>query len=175
MNVQGVTFANADCGLVAGSGVTLTLGVVAHYCIDGKAYTQAATAGIAPSTTDLVTGVTLAGVPAGYGTVVVVGTTSGQSSTLRMVQGEITQLDTNASAYHPGVFLTPPEFPDLPNDFCPLGYVIVKVATDYTAGAKYIFGSSNTTATGAQSTAATAHANTFVSLMGGIPTRPQIS
>ncbi|MFA6204380.1 MAG: hypothetical protein WC710_14475, partial [Gallionella sp.] len=77
-------------------------------------------------------------------------------------------------AYTPGAFQINPQFPALPNDFVAFGYVIVKVATDYTAGATYVFGSSNTTATGAQNSAATAHANTFTSVMA-LPPRPVAS
>lgn len=172
--LAGLTFCHADAGLVAGTTTTLTLGVAPYYAINGKAYTQATTTSVQPSTTDLVTGVTMAGIAPGYGAVIVVGATSSESTTLRMVQGPVQALAANTSAYHPGDFVTAPQFPPLPDNFCPFGYVIVKVATDYTAGSSYVFGSSNTTATGAQNSAATAHANTFVSVMA-LPDRPQTS
>lgn len=177
MNVtqfSGATFCHADSALAAGSTTTLTLGVAPYYCINGKAYTQAAVSAVQPSTTDITTGVTLEGIPAGYGAVIVVGATSTESTTLRMAQGPLAELDVNASAYHPGSFKDRPQFPSLPDDFCPFGYVVVKVATDYTSGASYIFGSSNTTATGAQNSASTAHANTFTSVMA-MPDRPVAS
>ena len=174
IDFAGATFVNLDCALAAGTTTTLTLGVAPYYCILGKAYTQAAVSNVQPSTTDLVTGSTIAGIPAGYGAIVVVGATSSESTTLRMIQGPTQALDANTSAHHPGSFRTPPQFPALPEDFCPFGYVVVKVATDYTSGASYVFGSSNTTATGAQNSASTAHANTFVSVMA-MPDRPQVS
>jgi len=172
MNTSALTFASLDCALAAGSTTTLTLGAAPYYSIDGKAYTQGSTSAVQPSLIDLNTSVNMAGIPPGYGTVIVVGATATESTTLRMVQGELNQLGPNASAFHPGDFMTAPEFPILPDNFCPFGYVIVKVATDYTVGAKYVFGSNNTTATGAQGAAATAHANTFTSVMA-LPSRPQ--
>lgn len=172
--MSGQTLCSLDAALAAGTTTTLTLGVAPYYCINGKAYTQATTTNVQPSTTDITTGATLAGIPAGYGAVIVVGATSSESTTLRMAQGPVQALGANTSAYHPGSFAVNPQFPPLPDDFCPFGYVVVKVATDYTSGASYVFGSSNTTATGAQNSAATAHANTFVSVMS-LPERPQAS
>lgn len=172
--LAGATFCHADSALAAGSTTTLTLGVNPYYCINGKAYTQAAVSAVQPSLIDLNTGVTIAGIEPGYGAVIVVGATSSESTTLRMAQGPVQALSANTAAYTPGSFVTAPQFPPLPDDFCPFGYVVVKVATDYTAGAKYVFGSSNTTATGAQGAASTAHANTFVSVMA-MPDRPQVS
>lgn len=172
--IAGLTMCNLDCALAAGTTTTLSLGVAPYYCIQGKAKTQAAVSNVQPSTTDLLTGATIEGIAPGYGAVIVVGATSTESTTLRMVQGQPTALNANSAAYTPGTFINPPQFPPLPVDFCPFGYVLVQVATDYTAGATYVFGSSNTTATGAQNSAATAHANTFVSVMT-LPDRPQTS
>lgn len=172
--IAGLTMCNLDCALAGGSTTTLTLGVVPYYCIRGKAYTQAAVSNVQPSIIDLVTGVTLEGIEPGYGAVIVVGATSSESTTLRMVQGEQVALNADTAAYTPGSFINPPQFPALPVDFCPFGYVIVQVATDYTSGSSYIFGSSNTTVTGANDAAATAHTNTFVSVMT-LPDRPQTS
>ncbi len=170
----GVTFCGTNTVLAAGTFTTLTLTNAPTYCINGKAYTLGAVTNVQPSIVDYNTAVTIAGIPAGYGSVIVVGSTSANSTTLRMCQGEIVALAANTSANHPGDFLVAPEFPALPENFCPFGYVIIKVATDYTAGAGYIFGSSNTTATGAQNSAATSHANTFVSVLA-LPSRPQTS
>lgn len=167
----GMTLCNLDAALAAGTTTTLTLGVAPYYCINGKAYTQATTTNVQPSTTDLITGATLAGIPAGYGAVIVIGATSSESTTLRMAQGPLVPLGANTTTYTPGSFAANPQFPNMPDDFCPFGYVVVKVATDYTAGASYVFGSSNTTATGAKNSAATAHSNTFTSVMA-LPDRP---
>jgi len=170
----GLTMIPLDTALASGATTTLTLGAVGPYCIRGKAYTQAAVSAVQPSITDLVTDETLAGIAAGYGAVILVGATSSESTTLRMCQGPASALDANTAAYTPGSFINPPQFPAMPEDFCPFGYVVVKVATDYTSGASYVFGSSNTTATGAQNSASTAHDNTFVSIMA-LPDRPQTS
>lgn len=170
------TSVNLDCALAAGSTTTLTLGVTpTGYSIGGKAYTQSATSAVQPSQTDLSTGATIAGIPAGYGAVIVIGATSSESTTLRMIKGGDQPLEANSAAYTPGAFKVNPQWPYMPDNFCPFGYVVVKVATDYTSGASYTFGSSNVTATGAQNSAATAHANTFTSVMNGLPDRPVAS
>ena len=166
----GLTLSMGDQACIAGSTTTITLSTPKDYYINGAAYTQAATSAVQPSIVDLNTGVTLAGIPAGYGAALIIGTTSSASTTLRIVQGPLQELDANTAAYTPGAFLINPQFPSMPDDFCPFGWVTVKVATDYTTGASYIFGSSNVTATGAQNSAATAHANIFTS--GNIPHRP---
>lgn len=173
-DLGGLTMCPSDVALAAGSTTTLTLGVAPYYCIRGKAYTQAAVSNVQPSLTDLNTGATIVGIPAGYGAVILIGATSSESTTLRMAQGPLAPLGPNASAYHPGDFLTPPAFPAMPVDFCPFGYAIAKIATDYTSGASFTFGSSGTTATGAQAAAATAFAITYTSIMA-LPDRPQIS
>lgn len=168
--LAGLTLSMGDQALIAGSTTTLTLSTAKDYYIAGKAYTQATTTNVQGSLVDLNTGATLAGIPAGYGAVLVIGTTSSASTTLRAVQGALYPLEANTAAYTPGAFAVNPQFPVLPDDFCPFGWVTVRVATDYTSGAEYIFGSSNTTATGAQNSAATAHANIFTS--GNLPDRP---
>jgi len=172
LNYRGGNFCAGDMALAGGTTTTLTLGTAKDYCIDGKAYTQATTTNVQPATTDYVTGVAPAGIPAGYGAVIVVGSNETASTTLKMIQGPLAALGANTAAFTPGSFVVAPQFPDLPNDFVPFGYVVVKVATDYTAGASYVFGTSNTTVTGAQAAAATAHANTFTSVMV-LPARPQ--
>lgn len=172
LNFRGGNFCAGDMALAAGATTTLTLGTPKDYCIDGKAFTQAATSAVQPAATDYVTGAALAGITAGYGAVIVVGSNATASTTLKMVQGPLSALGPNSAAFTPGSFAIAPQFPALPDDFVPFGYVVVKVATDYTAGAGYVFGTSNTTATGAQGAAATAHANTFTSVMV-LPARPQ--
>lgn len=177
MNVQdlaGLTLAFGDAGIVAGTTTTMTASAAINYCIDGKAYIQPTTTNVQPATTDANTGVALEGVPAGYGTVIVFGYGSNQSTTIKMAQGEIVKIAPNTASYTPGAFIELPEFPKIPDNFCPVGYVTVRVATDYTSGGKYIFGTSNTTATGAQNSAATAHANLFCSI-SAMPSRPQAS
>lgn len=173
-DLTGLSICAGKQALVGGTTTTLTLSTAKDYCINGIAYTQATTTNVQPSLVDLNTGVNVAGVAPGYGVAIVVGSTSSASTTLRMVQGAPQPLLANTAAYTPGSFAVNPQFPSLPNDFVAFGYVIVKVATDYTAGTTYVFGSSNTTVTGAQNSAATAHANTFTSVMA-MPSRPVAS
>lgn len=170
----GVTLTFFDSGLVAGSTTTLTLGAVGPYSILGKAYTQSAVSNVQPSIVDLTTGANLAGIAPGYGALILIGATSSESTTLRMIQGAAIPLNANSAAYTAGDFIEVPQFPPMPNDFTIYGYVVVKVATDYTDGSTYAFGTSNTTATGAANSAATAHTNTFVAATS-LPPRPQTS
>ena len=173
-DLAGLTMALGDAAIVAGSTTTMTAGAVIDYCINGKAHTAPAISAVQPATTDANTGVAIKGISPGYGAVIVFGYNAAESTAMQMVESEHCKLAANASAYHPGAFLDVPELPKIPDDFCPVGYVVIKVATDYTAGSTYVFGTSNTTATGAQNSAATAHANTFVSI-AALPNRPQAS
>ena len=171
ISYRGMNFCAKDMALAAGSTTTLTLGAAGDWCNDGKAHTQGTTTAVQPASTDYVTGAALVGITAGMGAVIVIGSSQTESTTLKMVQGPLQALGANSAAYTPGSFLVAPQFPGLPEDFTAFGYVVVKVATDYTAGAGYVFGTSNVTATGAQNSAATAHANTFTSVMV-LPSRP---
>lgn len=170
-DINGLTMCAGKMALIAGTTTTLTLSTAKDYCINGIAHTQATTTAVQPSLVDVNTGLNVAGVAPGYGVAIVVGSTSSESTTLRMVQGAPQPLLANSAAYTAGAFSVYPQFPSLPADFVAFGYVIVKVATDYTAGATYVFGSSDTTATGSMNSAATAHANTFTSVMS-LPSRP---
>lgn len=173
INYRGGTFCAGDMALAAGTTTTLTLGAAKDYCIRGLAHTQATTTNVQQATTDYVTGLAPDFILPGYGAVFVIGSNDTESTTLKIIQGPVAALGPNSAAYTPGSFLLAPQFPSIPDDFCPFGYVVVKVATDFTA-AGYKFGTSNVTATGAQSGATTAHANTFTSVMV-LPARPVVA
>lgn len=168
---------------VAGA-ATLTTGAAANYCINGKAYTkQAATGGAAP-TTDAATGLAFKPILPGYGSVFVICLGAGTDQAFAACQGEITQLGANAATYIAGDFITAPEFPLIPDAYCPIGYMVIRVATDFTPAATgYIFGTSNTYETTSDSTAKafrSAVGNAGAVSLSGIacftlPNRPQIS
>lgn len=170
LNLRGGTYCAGDMALIAGATTKLTLSTAKDYCVRGLAHTQATTTDVQQATTDYGTGAAPDFILPGYGAVFVIGANDTESTTLKIIQGPVSALGANSAAYTPGDFAIAPQFPAIPEDFCPFGYVVVKVATDFTA-AGYKFGTSNTTATGAQNSASTAHANTFTSVMV-LPSRP---
>ena len=172
----GLTACFGLSNLTMGTTTTVTIGASpAPICIDGKAYALTAASNTAvTSVLDIGTGVVPKGIAAGYGAVVLVlATSAGTVATLRYMQSEIVPLTANASQYHPGSFLDNPEFPVPPAGYCCIGYFVVKVATDFTAGAVYTFGTTSV-ATGSMNSAATAYSVT-VTNVATLPSRPQAS
>lgn len=175
-----VTMCLSKVTLAAGTTTTLSNTGTTTYAIKGKAYTKAAMSNAATPITDWATGnafipipiplssPNLPGVPngaAGYASVYTVGFDSGGS--LRVIQGSIVPLDAS------GGYLTAPQFGGLgpagsgstDNDFCPIGYILVKLGS--TAVATWTFGTNNLSSV-------TGVTYTFVDLIG-MPDRPQTS
>ena len=126
--------------LAAGTTSTLSQSHAATYAIRGKMYVQsAAWSNQATPTTDL-NGNAFTAVQPGYGSVFTIGVD--HSGNMKVSQGGIQALDSN------GNFITAPQFGSLgpdgsgsnDGDFCPLGYVVVKVGS---SGAAWTFGTSN--------------------------------
>lgn len=151
-----VTMCLGKVTLAAGTTSTLSNTGTTTYAVKGKAYTKAAMANAATPTVDWCTGnafisipiplssPNLPGVPngaAGYASIYTVGFDS--TGALRVVQGTIVGLDSA------GAFLQAPQFGGLgpagsgstDNDFCPIGYIIVKLGS--TAVATWTFGTNN--------------------------------
>jgi hypothetical protein len=179
MNVQdlaGSTFCTGNAGVTMGTAVSVTMANAVGFCINGKAYTTTGSATNAAVTSflDPNTGVAPVGVGAGYGCIFVCcAVSTGTVATFRFVQSEIVPLQPNTAQYTPGAFLNPPEFPAIPDTLCPVAYFVVKVATDYTAGGKHIFGTTSV-ATGAMGAASTAYSVTAQNILT-LPNRPQMS
>ena len=166
-------------GLAAGTTTTLTTANTALYGIRGKGYTKAGTSNQATPTTDANTGVAFLPVPVGvasaangggsyaegygYGCVFVVGYNA--AGTLKVAQGSIELTDAAAVASSKFKIVVP-KFPALPDDFCPVGYIITR--TDSTATA-WTFGSSNLAGP------PTGVVHTYVDIIGYLPDRPQVS
>ena len=115
-----------------------------NYAIKGKAYTKAAMTTVATPTTDAATGAAFLPVKGGgsvagaygNGSVFVIGLDA--SANVKVTQGSIVPLGSDGN-FAPGVL---PQFPELPDTVCPIGYVICKAGnTASTAG--WIFGTSN--------------------------------
>ena len=114
------------------------------WTLKGKSYTLAAVTTEATPTTDGATGAAFVPVKGGgsvagaygYGSVFVLCRDSAKAS--KVVQGSIVPLGSDG-AFLPGVL---PQFPELPDTLCPVGYVVCK-AGNTAATAGWIFGTSN--------------------------------
>lgn len=132
LSIRGITMATVNASLAAGTGTTVSTTGVMRYCINGKAYSVNAITNGAVPTVDVNTGTAFKGVEAGKGSVFVFGfNAAGQ---MRVAQGSIEDLDGD------GNLTVAPSFPDIPDDFCPIAYQMVKAGD---AASTWTFGQSN--------------------------------
>lgn len=161
--------------LAAGTTTTLNTTGTNTYCIKGKAYTFTAWSGKATPTADFATGAAFLPIPipatapnlaAGYGCIYAVGVDTA-GTTARVIQGTIVPLDAS------GNFINAPQFGGLgpqgsgstDNDFCAIGYIVVKLGA--TAVATWTFGTNNLSSV-------TGVTYTFVDVIT-LPDRPQVA
>lgn len=153
--------------LAAGSTTTLSTTGTTTFCIRGKAYTKAALSSQATPTTDWSTGAAFAPVLANYGSVFAIG--FDRSGNLKAIQGTVVPLDNT------GAFINAPQFGGLgpsgsgstDNDFCAIGYIVIKAGSTADATTGWIFGTSNMSSV-------TGITYTFVDVIT-LPDRPQIA
>lgn len=154
-----LTLALQKAGLAAGTTSTLSTTATVPFAIGGKAYSKTAITNGATPIVDYATGLAFVPIPiplsspnlpsvpnnaAGYGGIFTVG--FDHSGNVKVIQGQITALDAS------GNFITAPQFGGLgpdgsgstDNDFCPIGYIIVKLGS--TAVATWTFGTNNLSA-----------------------------
>lgn len=136
----------ANSGLVAGTTTTLTMPVASSCVIDGKfAVARAiiaantAFATVVPSALDANTGlafVPLTSTPTtGSAATVVFGINA--AGAVKVVQGPATPTDLGVTTV-PGAFRLAPQFPAIPDDFCPIAYTVVRTSPSvptFTVGA----------------------------------------
>lgn len=162
LNYRGMTMGTINTGLTKGTTSTYTTTVTSAGMINGKYVTGlTAQTNTATPTTDATTGLAFPALTDNQCTVLVIGQKA--DSTIQMCQGSIepTQVGVTTTA---GAFLNAPQFPNLPDDFMPFGYLLVRTApsaSDFTAG------TSSWTATGITASA--------VVPCGVLPSRPQTS
>lgn len=154
-----ITMCVSKATLAAGTTTTLSNTGTILFCIRGKAYSKAAMTNAATPTTDWATGVAFLPVPANKGSVFTIGLDS--SGNLKVVQGTIENLDAN------GAFINAPQFGPPPDNFCPIGYEVIKAGATASSAPGWTFGGSN-------QAAVTGITYTLVDLMG-MPDRPQIA
>lgn len=162
-----VTMCLSKVTLAAGTTTTLSTTGTTTFAIRGKAYSKAAITNGATPTTDWATGNAFLPVPANFGSIFMVGLDSGGN--LRCIQGTVVPLDAT------GAFILAPQFGPLGpsgsgttnNDFCPIGYLVIKAGSTASSAPGWLFGTNNMSGV-------TGITYTFVDVIGE-PDRPQIS
>lgn len=143
---RGLTLNQASAVVtLPGGGALHSTGATTNCVIDGRfatGVTAITTAGL--PATDAVTGVAFVAMAANRATILVFGQPLAGGSPLLVAQGsvEVTAPGVGAVA---GAFITHPQLPSLPDNFCPLAYVVVRTAPD---AAAWTAGTSNWNATG---------------------------
>jgi hypothetical protein len=157
----GLTISHANA--VVGAGTTSTYSTTASSaCTIGGKWATVLTAqtNAATPTTDVVTAAAFNAVAINKASVFVFGINAAGS--IKVAQGSVEDTEVGITTTA-GAFKNAPQFPMLPDDFCPLAYVLVRAAP---SASSWTFGTSSWTATGI--TTAFVNINT-------LPDRPQIS
>jgi len=161
LDFRGATINLSNAGLIAGTTSTYTTGATTAHVINGLfGTTLAAQTNTATPTTDVNTGAAFIGQTDDTACCYVFGVNA--AGAIKVAQGEIvaTQIGVTTTA---GDFIVAPPFADLPDDFCPIGYCIIRTAP---SAATWTFGSSNWDASGIT--------DTFKNVCT-LPRRPQIA
>lgn len=127
---NGGTMCVAKVGLIAGTNFSYTTTVATDFIIDGKFGVKFATkTNQALPSTDATTGNTFVTLADDEGAVLVFGVNV--AGAIQAAQGDSKSLDPTGSE-----FVIAPPFPGLPDDFCPIGYAILKneSGSAFTAG-----------------------------------------
>lgn len=157
-----VTLNLTNCAMVAGTTSTYTTTVTTAGLIAGKFVTTlAAQTNTASPTTDANTGSAFNALQPNQCCALVYGQTA--AGAIQLVQGPIIACATGVTTTV-GAFINAPQFPDLPNNFLPLAYTVVRTAP---SAAAWTPGTGSWTASGVSAT-------TFQNV-GQLPPRPQIA
>lgn len=162
LNFRGLTLNHVNAGFVAGTTSTYTTTATTVCSIRGKFATGlSAQTNTASPTTDATTGSAFVALTDNQATVLVWGVNA--AGEIQLSQGSIVPTETG-SGTTAGAFRDIPQFPRLPDDFCPCAYCLVRTAPD---ASDWTPGTSNWTATGIT-------ASTFQNI-ATLPDRPQTS
>jgi len=160
--IYGLTMNLVKSGLTKGTTSTYTTTATTVGCINGKFVTGLMVqTNTATPTTDAVTGAAFLPLSTNKATVLVIGQKA--DSTIQMAQGSIEDTQTGVTTTA-GAFIRAPQFPTLPDDFMPLGYLLVRTAPSASA---WTPGTGSWTATGVTASA--------VAEVAVLPDRPQTS
>jgi len=131
IDYRGITAAFSKCGLAVGTTSTITAATATTYAIQGVTYTKTLGSNQTHPTTDANTGAAFVAVQPGYGCALVYGFDT--SGNLVCVQGNPQALVGSTDGSNAACkFITAPNFGPIPDDFCPVGYVILKVGSAVT-------------------------------------------
>ncbi len=162
LNFRGMTFNHVSAGFVLGTTSTYTTTATTVCSIGGKFATGlSAQTNTASPTTDAATGAAFVPLGDNQATVLVWGINA--AGAIQLAQGSIEDTATGVTTVA-GAFLKAPQFPNLPDDFCPIAYGLVRTAPSASA---WTAGTSSWTATGIT-------CSTFVNV-SVLPARPQTS
>lgn len=167
LNYRGMNI--CSYGGITSAGTTSTYSCTTTTCISirGKRTLVAAASNTVTPTTDAVTAAAFVPVTASKGCIFVLcydGTSATAATAIKVVQGSLYDLD-GATDGATALFLTPPNFPYVPDTLCPFAYLVTKVGA---SGSTWTFGTSNLT--GPPSNVL----HTFVDVTV-LPDRPQVS
>ena len=129
-----LTMCTMKATLAAGTTSTLSSTGTVYFSIKGKAYSHAALSNTATPTTDATTAAAFVPITTNNGAVIVIGFNA--AGTLIASQGPLQALDTS------GLFMIAPQFPSLPDTFCPIGYEVIKAGSTASASG-WVFGTNN--------------------------------
>lgn len=142
-NPRGLTMNLVSAAMVKGTNKSYTTTVGTRCVINGKFATSlSAQTNAAVPTEDALTGKAFVKQTDNTACVYVMGINAAGS--IKAAQGSIVDTE-KGSGTTAGAFRDPPQFPALPDDFCPLAYMVVRTAPD--AG-DWTFGTDNWAATG---------------------------
>ena len=162
LNFRGMTFNHVNAGLVAGTTSTYTTTASTAVSINGKFATAlTAQTNTASPTLDAFTGVAFLPLTPNKATVLVWGVNA--AGAIKVAQGSIEDTAPGVTTTV-GAFINAPDFPDLPDDFAPIGYQLVRTAP---SAATFTPGSSSWTASGVTCS--------VIQNVATLPARPQIA
>lgn len=127
---NGGTMCFAKVGLIAGTTTTYTTTVATDFIIGGKFGVQFATkTNQATPTTDARTGLAFPTLSDDQACALVFGVNA--AGAIQLLQGDLKTIEPGTTD-----FLITPPFPSVPEDFCPIGYALVKndSGSDFIAG-----------------------------------------
>lgn len=155
------TVSYVKTGITKGTTSTYTTTVTSETAINGKTSTGlTAQTNTATPTTDARTGVAFVPQTDNTACVYVFGITA--AGAIALAQGGIEPTDVGVTTTV-GAFRLAPQFPALPDNFTPIGYLLVRTAPD---ASDFTVGTSSWTATGVTASAVT-------EVDGTLPDRPQ--
>ena len=160
-----LTLNHVNAGIVIGTTNTLTVTTAPVISIRGVFGTTTLSASSNQSitpTTDAVTGVTFATILPNTCACLLLGLNA--AGTMVGALGTAIPTETGVTTTV-GAFINAPQFPAVPNDFCPIAYTIIRVAPSGTTG--FIVGST--------SWAATSMSCTTIKNISTLPARPVIA